>query len=532
MKSHLRTVFGCDARSLAIFRMAIASLILFDVCDWFLHWEQYFSSSGLLDSACAKSLSPHSWSLNYLSDSPWFTWTLLSLLAASCLAVFFGWKTKVAMFTCWVLLVSFHTRNPLLLISGDSLLRMMLLWAVFIPTDEAWSLDGTRRRGLKRSSDANTRLNTNWVCTAGTVCLLLQVCMMYWCAGFAKLNDIWFSGSALDYVLRTDVYTRPFGIWLREHDSLTKTLSFATPWVEIVTPFLLFSPWRTLSFRVFVIAVLLSLHTGIELALNVGKFGVISLIAWLPFLPPRFWTANLTASTSKKHISNDFFLDRPTGSGTLCFRKPNKPSAHYFAFGLLFYVAVWNLVTLVDLNRAAENRCMPSTFYKIGEMTKLSQKFFMFAEPPRHNTRFVFRGTLTDETDIELRTSKLLSIQAPLAPRDLPMGWVWKKVHRYILSNGTTETLNSNLLRHYTERWNNREDKRSAVVSSRLILLSKPIRLIDSTDAYQATTLTRWNAPVSNTANREMMTEQFEKTLDSLRTGPLFPQDEIHSNTK
>ena len=530
MKSHLRTVFGCDPRSLAIFRMALASLILFDVCDWFLHCEQYFSSSGLLDSASAQSVSPHSWSLNYLSDSPWYARTLLLLLAAACVAFFLGWKTKIAIFTCWILLASFQTRNPLLLISGDSLLRMMLLWAMFIPMDKAWSLDGSRKKEIEISDEGKTRLETNWVCTVGTVCLLLQICMMYWCAGFAKLNDTWLSGSALDYVLRMDVYTRPFGIWLREHDSLTKALSLATPWIEIMVPLLLFSPWRTLTLRVIVIAILLSFHAGIELALNVGKFGIISLVAWLPFIPPRFWAGTVPTSASGEHGSNDSFPDPKSESRVFCFSKLNKPAQHYLAFALLVYVAIWNIATVVDLKRATTNRCMPALFYKMGEMTKLSQKFFMFAEPPRHNTRFIFRGKLADDSEIDLRTSQLVPSQATSLPPDLPMDWVWKKVHRYILSNGTSDAINTSLLRHYTDHWNNREEKTSPVLSSQFIVFTKPIRLIDPSDAYQTTTLAMWNASPSDVTTTEIMAEQFEKTLNHLENGFLFPQDEIDGN--
>lgn len=522
----LRTVLGCDVRSLAIFRVAISGLILFDVGDWFLHAEQLFSTDGFLDALESRQLSPYPFSLTYLTDSLWYTKLLLLILAASTISLGLGWYTKPATVLCWLLLVSFHIRNPLVLISGDSLLRMMLLWSIFTPLERTWSLDAVRNRS-KRASDADASASEKWVFTAGTACLIMQLCMMYWSAGLAKLNDTWLNGSALDYVLRSDVYSRPFGRWLIEYPAITNTLSQATPWIEIAGPFLLFVPIANSHFRFATIALLVSFHMGIEASLSVAKFGVVSAIAWLPLLPSTLWNISLVGATNSLQTTRVRPLDTCTPPHRL------HPTArillsHILPLLLLIYVAIWNIAALIDLSRATTNRCMPIAFYNVGEATMLKQKFHMFYEPPTHNPRFIFHATLKDGSLVELRTGRTLDPLSSNHFPELPMDWTWKKVHRYLLSNGPNQVVFQSVLDHYTQRWNREHQGQRAVLSSKLGCTLTPInRRPSQAKPTFIPSLAEWNEPVTptNRSNKSML-EQFDKTLDQLENGYLFPEDE------
>lgn len=534
MRYPLRTVLGCDARSLALFRVAISCLLLFDVGDWILHTEQLFSPSGLLDSATAKQLSPFGVSLTYLSESIWYTKSLLLLLAMASISLGLGWHTKPATIICWVLLVSFHVRDPLVLISGDALLRMMLLWSIFTPVEQVWSLDARKKRNWSLRSRKERKeeppvpdasASQTWVFTAGTVCLILQVCMMYWSAGLAKFNDTWFNGTALEYVLRSDVYARPLGGWLLNHPTILKGLTQATPWLEITAPLLLFLPFANNRMRLLAIVLLGSFHLGIEASLSVGKFSVISMIAWLPLLPATLWNISLPGTTKcplpRPVQSAEFFT-----SGGLTGGKQ-----HFFALQvlptlLLLYVMAWNCATLVDLNRAKANRCLPRQFYQIAQATMLKQKFHMFYEPPRYNARFAFYGQLRDETIVELRTGNPLNSAQQQNQPDLPMDWIWIKVHRYLLSNGSNQTVYRGILNHYTQRWNLEQAAQNRVSSSRLACYRTPIG--PAGPAVKATyipVLAEWTSPSTIEISTQKMQADLDKTLDQLENGPFFPTE-------
>ena len=66
---------------------------------------------------------------------------LFGFSVAAALALLVGYRTWIATLVSWVLVVSFHNRNPMVLQGGDVLLRMMLFWGLFLPLGARASLD-------------------------------------------------------------------------------------------------------------------------------------------------------------------------------------------------------------------------------------------------------------------------------------------------------------------------------------------------------------------------------------------------------
>ena len=56
-------------------------------------------------------------------------------------ALLLGYRTRLAAFWAFVLLASIHVRTPPLLQAGDTLLRVLFFWSLFLPLGARCSLD-------------------------------------------------------------------------------------------------------------------------------------------------------------------------------------------------------------------------------------------------------------------------------------------------------------------------------------------------------------------------------------------------------
>ena len=272
-------LFSIDPRSLAAFRIVLAGVLLADLAIRATALVAFYTDSG----AVPRSLLPTGQfpSLHALAGSVAWEAFLFTLAALAALGLLVGWRTRMATIVSWCLLASLHARNPLVINSGDSLLRMMLFWGMFLPLGRVWSVDA--RRYSPRPANFAPELSV------ASGCLLLQTCLMYWGSAYAKYNEVWRDGEALYYTFSIDSYARPLATYLLQYPAVLGFLSVATLVVEAVGPMLAFIPWRTKVWRLLVIAAFIGLHLSIELTLTVGLFSYVSLLAWIPFLPDIFW---------------------------------------------------------------------------------------------------------------------------------------------------------------------------------------------------------------------------------------------------
>jgi hypothetical protein len=199
-----------------------------------------------------------------------------------------GWWTRLATAAAWVLVLSLHTRVPVIINAGDTLLHALLLWAVFLPLGGRWSVDA-RRRGV-RGDGAIPGDTPSAVCSPASAAILLQMALVYICTGIFKLaNGDWWAGTSLYYVMSFDAYARPAAGWMLQHPELLRALTWGTLALEIGGPVAAFCPWFTGPIRLAVIVSFVLFHLGIELTMTVGLFSWVSLAGWLLFVPGGFW---------------------------------------------------------------------------------------------------------------------------------------------------------------------------------------------------------------------------------------------------
>ncbi len=142
----LRSMFGLDLRSLALMRVALAALILWDLALATEHLRAFYTDEGVVPRSLVFGYHYPPFRLHLLSGAASFEGLLFAVEAACAVALLLGWRTRIATVLCFVLLVSRQTRNELVLFGPDLVLRIILFWAVFLPLGERWSLDAVRKR--------------------------------------------------------------------------------------------------------------------------------------------------------------------------------------------------------------------------------------------------------------------------------------------------------------------------------------------------------------------------------------------------
>ncbi len=349
-------LFGIDLRSLALFRIGLALLLLTDLLNRSTMLKAHYTDFGVLPLAVWRERFPYYWSVSiHLLDGS-LAWQILVFLVAAVLAFFLllGYQTRLATCLSWFLLISSHTRNPLVLQGGDTLLRLLLFWSMFLPLGARYSLDSLLRPSAPE--------RPNPLVSMGTVALLLQICFVYWFGVGLKSHRIWWQeGSAVYYALSIDQYATLLGHFLLNFPALLRLLTYTTILIELLGPILAFSPIYTGPMRLGVVLIFVLFHLSLGLAMELGHFPYISIVGWWVFIPAWFWdhlfprlVGLLRTRLPLQEIHSALSkllgtLQRNQSSPTIYAgleRRYTRYLPNILAAFFLGYVLVWNLRTL------------------------------------------------------------------------------------------------------------------------------------------------------------------------------------------
>ncbi len=396
--------FEVDLRSLALFRIALAGLVLFDLADRARDFAAMYTDAGVLNGGARVDLYGP---LVQLSVHHWFTsmpaaeaavFVLHALVAAAMLA---GWRTRWTTVATWVLVCSLQRANVPILGGGDVLVRLLLFWGMFLPLGARFSLDARRDSGLRGLS--NTQVG--WPGGA----LLLQVAMMYWFTAILKTaGETWQNGSALGIAFQNRYYLTPLGAGLAPGEAMSKLMTYATLALEYVGPLLAFSPWARGPLRMAMVVVFIVFHASIELSMDVAMFSWASAVAWLAFIPSWAWDRGAKGTGAPAGAPGALERLRDIGLGVA-----------------LVYVL---LVNLCQLPWAwARHFTPPRPLLMIGDALWLTQRWTMFAPDPRDEYFWwILEGRLADGSRVDLwRDGAAIRHEEPaLVSREFPsMRW-------------------------------------------------------------------------------------------------------------
>ncbi len=481
-RERLTSVFGIDPRSLAVFRICLGSLLLVDVLRRAENFTAMYTEVGFFPLSLATShFGDNRWSLSFLSGATEFQAAVFVLAAIFAFALLIGCWTRVATIVSWVLLVSLQARNPLVLNNGDTFMRMLLFWSIFLPLGRVWSFDAWRRpAGGDRYAP---------VLSVATAAVLLQICLVYWFTGMAKCNEVWLGslwhwvqgnaawsevsvgGDAMHYVWSLDIYARPFARMMLEYPAVGKWLAFATVVLEILGPLLLLIPWGTRWLRLGVILSFVLFHVGIELSLDVGLFSMVSIVAWIALLPSVVWTNRFSRGIGqfvKRLCSSKRETPAASPQRTTMPAAVIRAAAQVVCLVFLLFVVAWNVSFIGETESGLRFR--RSTNW-LASATWTLQRWQMFGRPPTVGVWFVYRAELKNGAMVDvLRGGAAVSLEKPPSIAATFPNYAWRKMHRNILdaelaSSERLAAYHQSITEFMCRQWNERHGPDEQVVA-------------------------------------------------------------------
>lgn len=284
VRAKLRELFGIDERALAVMRIGCALVILLDLASRARFLVAHYTQDGVLPRELLLQGDYVSLSLHFLNDSALYQGLLFLLTAGFATILLLGWKTRLATIATLILLVSLHLRNPLVVFHGDMELRLLLFFAMFLP----WG----RRYSLEARKHTSTTPTDHLVVSGASAALLLQVAFIYLFAATEKFGYAWREdGSAIFLALSNAHFGSPLGQLLLTYPDVLTLLTFGVLWLQQLSFLLLFFPIRTYLVRGVAVSLLLLMQLGFGFTLILSFFPLVSILALLAFIPPRWWAA-------------------------------------------------------------------------------------------------------------------------------------------------------------------------------------------------------------------------------------------------
>ena len=255
------------ATPLGLLRILFGILMLVSLAYDLPEVAEYYSTEGLIPEEHIDTLTkyPKFSVLDYV-QSPAGVYVVYLIFMGVMLLFTLGHKTKYVKFLQFILVLSFHERNPLILEQG--LLRAISFYLMISPCGRALSIDSLSA-GIKK--------------IAGWHVLLIKMHLagMYLFAGLEKLSyQAWIDGTAVNFILRNNIFNRVNMDWITAIPFVIYPLTWLSLLFQISFPAAI---WFERFRKPLLLAGLL-MHVGIFIFLDVEWFSLTMLAAYAVFL--------------------------------------------------------------------------------------------------------------------------------------------------------------------------------------------------------------------------------------------------------
>lgn len=267
-----------DTRALAVVRVGAAVLILADLLSRARHLEVMYTDAGVLPRSVAREVAPEgALSLFFLTGDPLGVAALFVLHGLVAVGLLVGYHTRLMTVLALVFVVSLDLRNVLVLSHADYLFRLLVLWAVFLPLGERWSVDAVHRARPPRAS----------VTGVAAAAFLGQLVVMYAANGLWKVvGDGWWSGEAPMLVFGRDELTFLLGDAVRAVPELLAVGGVAWFALMLASPLLLVLTGRS---RAALALAYAGGHLAFAVTVRIGAFPYAALMGLVAFVQPAVW---------------------------------------------------------------------------------------------------------------------------------------------------------------------------------------------------------------------------------------------------
>jgi hypothetical protein len=425
-----------DIRALAIMRIAIAAVIMYDLAVRLTDLEAFYSDTGAVPLSM---LFEYAWSDHFLSihtmSGLWQVQLVLFLVAFFfAIMLFIGYRTRLFTILSWFMMLSLHNRNSFVLQGGDDLLRMVLFWAMFLPWGARYSCDSLLdyRRDI-----------TNHLRTPASFAYILQLCYLYTGSALLKGPEWNEELSAVYYAYSLDQIAYPLTRVLYYYPGLLKFLTISAYYFELLIPLLFFIPFRTTFFRLLAIGLIIFFHFTNGITLLIGLFPFVGMVTVLGLLPSSFVDRLEIKLAKWKDVVSESFLAYYSYVRTV-FRWKKPVYEFHPAYSnvrnaalifLMVYVFDWNFSNLSFINTKLSNNLR-----FIGYSLRLDQSWGMFAPGVfKEDGWYVHEGTTRDNKRVNiLEPGKPLTYRKPSSVTAMFKNDRWRKyTENYLFSENS-----------------------------------------------------------------------------------------------
>lgn len=301
--SMIRNLFQLDLRSLALARICLGILAIYDLVRRLPDLSDFFTDDGIMPRWILLEQFQINWKMSLLYLNGSYSWALMVAIAGlmAAVAFTFGWRTRTANAVLWLVIVSFQQRFPEAATSGgDMLFRIFLFYSFFLPMNARYSIDGAVSEKNQKENEFFSIFTCMWV---------VQIMLLYIMTFLYKWAPVYHTTfDAVWYMLQLDLFTTNFGRWLGQQYAATKVLSFASYALEIVGPLLLLIPFKRDWFRSAAVVSFWLFHLGIGATMHLGNFVPVCLIIWTGLIPTAWWDYLAEkVKTSQAAVQNLFY---------------------------------------------------------------------------------------------------------------------------------------------------------------------------------------------------------------------------------
>ena len=309
---NFKKVFTLDLRSLALMRIAAASILILDLINRSRSISAHYTDWG----SVPRDMAVHSYdvdfytSLHFSTGTAWGQAILFLIAGVFAFFLLIGHRTRLSVIVSWAMLLSLQNRNYFVLNSGDVLIRLLLFWGIFLPLGARYSLDAALQKEEEELPNSYFSI--------ATVGLILQVMSVYVYAGWLKLPEpSWQAGLGTYYALNDEQFTTAFGRYMGTKYELLKAVTPIVLYFEVWWPFVILIPFRNSLFRIIGVLMGFGFHIANQMMLEFGFFSFIGMTAWSALFPSEFWDYYDHKRKKKTSRSLQIFYD---GDCSICLK--------------------------------------------------------------------------------------------------------------------------------------------------------------------------------------------------------------------
>ena len=403
--------FAIDTRTLAVFRMLVALLVVADLLLRARNFERFYTEAGVVPQSLALAAPPVDVpSVYFLSTEPWVTAALFSMHGLLACLLFVGYRTRLSTFLVAVFVVSLDLRNPLVLSYADVLFMWLLFWAIFLPLGERWSVDALHADREPRST----------VGGLPAAFILLQVVTVYVVNGLHKTTaDQWATGEAAVVVMGLDDMTFLAADLVA---SVPGTLQLGGQlWYLMLLGSWLLVVLRGRA-RTALVAAFVAVHLSFAVTVRIGAFPFVSIAGVLLFLQSSFWT-DYKRVVDRTHI-DERLARLSTHPRSIAERLPHGPDPgvqkairrhQRNVAGLMFgLIAVALIVSVLSAGGVVDTQPAADIEAATSAVVEHQTEWTIFAPEPRSTARqHVIAAESTTGEQWDIHTDRELTADRP-----------------------------------------------------------------------------------------------------------------------